>query len=85
MRIIIDTDLQVVIVPNSYYDYVDKLNEIITEAGGEALDYKAYIKNLFEKAYGTKIIRAEEVKEIKGAGAKKQKPSAQGASRHNEA
>lgn len=78
MRITIDTDLQVIIVPNSYYDYVDRLNEIITEAGGDELDYKSYIKTLFDKAYETKIIRADDVKKVKGTGTKKRKNAAQG-------
>lgn len=77
MRITIDTDLQVIIVPNSYYDYVDRLNEIITEAGGDELDYKSYIKTLFEKAYETKIIRADDVKKVKGTGTKKRKNAGQ--------
>ena len=33
MRITIDTDLQCVIVPNSYYEQIDKLNEVIEAAG----------------------------------------------------
>lgn len=33
MRITIDTELQAIIVPDSYYLQVDKLNEIITGAG----------------------------------------------------
>ena len=77
MRITIDTELQVIIVPDSYYDHVDRLNEIITEAGADALDYKAYIKTLFEKAYDTKIIRAEDVKKMKGTGTKKRKNAGQ--------
>ena len=39
MRITIDTDLQAIIVPESYYMQVDKLNEVIEEAGGTKLDY----------------------------------------------
>lgn len=31
MRITIDTDLQAIIVPESYYMQVDKLNEVIEE------------------------------------------------------
>ncbi len=65
MRITIDTDLQAIIVPDSYYMQVDKLNEVITEAGGKALDYNEYIKNCFEKAYATQIIRQDDVKKLK--------------------
>ena len=51
MRITIDTDLQAIIVPESYYMQVDKLNEVIEEAGGTKLDYTQYIKSCFDKAY----------------------------------
>lgn len=76
MRIVIDTELQAIIVPESYYTQVDKLNEVITEAGGNALDYTAYIHTCFEKAYATQIVRQGDVAKIKGTSAKKRKPSA---------
>lgn len=66
MRITIDTELQAIIVPESYYMQVDKLNEVIEEAGGEALDYTKYIKTCFEKAYNTQIIRQGDVAKMKG-------------------
>lgn len=66
MRIIIDTDLQVIIVPNSYYNQVDALNDIIESAGGKKLDYTEYIETLFQKAYKTKIIRQSDVAGEKG-------------------
>lgn len=65
MRITIDTELQAIIVPESYYMQVDKLNEVIEEAGGEALDYTKYIKTCFEKAYNTQIIRQGDVAKMK--------------------
>lgn len=65
MRIIIDTDLQAIIVPDSYTTHVDRLNEVITEAGGQPLDYTSYIRTCFEKAYATKVIRLSEVAELK--------------------
>ena len=73
MRITIDTEIQAIIVPDSYYMQVDKLNEIIIGAGGRKLDYKAYIKTCFEKAYATQIIRQEDVKRMKSANTKKRK------------
>lgn len=74
MRITIDTDLQAIIVPESYYMQVDKLNEVIEEAGGTKLDYKAYIKSCFEKAYATQIVRQNDVVKMKGT--KKRKTTA---------
>ena len=65
MRIIIDTDIQAIIVPDSYYMQVDKLNEVITEAGGKPLDYAAYIKTCFDKAYNTQIVRNSDVAKLK--------------------
>ena len=50
MRITIDTDLQCVIVPNSYYEQIDKLNEVIEAAGfdanvrGETLSIPEFIR-----------------------------------------
>ena len=76
MRITIDTELQAIIVPDSYYTQVDKLNEIILGAGGRKLDYSAYIKTCFEKAYNTQIICAEDVKRLKAETSKKRKPKA---------
>jgi len=76
MRITIDTELNAVIVPNSYYIQVDKLNDVIEAAGGKKLDYKDYIKTCFDKAYATQIVRAEDVKKIKGVKkAKEAKPA----------
>ena len=74
MRIIIDTDLQAIIVPESYYMQVDKLNEVIEEAGGTKLDYTQYIKSCFDKAYNTQIIRQNDVAKMKGT--KKRKATA---------
>lgn len=66
MRIIIDTDIQAVIVPDSYYMQVDKLNDIIATAGGKPLDYKEYIKTCFDKAYATQVIRSSDVPKARG-------------------
>ena len=53
---------------------MDKLNEVITEAGGKPLDYKDYIKTCFDKAYATQIIRQGDVSKVKGT--KKRKTAA---------
>lgn len=80
MRITIDTELQAIIVPESYYMQVDKLNEVISEAGGTALDYTEYIRTCFEKAYATQIVRQGDVAKIKGT--KKRKPTAKADEKH---
>lgn len=65
MRITIDTELQAIIVPDSYYSQVDKLNEIIVSAGGRKLDYEAYIRTCFDKAYETQIISQSDLAKLK--------------------
>ena len=65
MRITIDTELQAIIVPDSYYMQVDKLNEIITSVNGDKLDYEKYIKTCFDKAYETQIVRQSDVAKLK--------------------
>lgn len=82
MRIIIDTELQVIIVPDSYYTQVDKLNEIIISAGGRKLDYNAYIKTCFDKAYASQIICQEDVKKTKEAIKRKYKNTAKAEETH---
>ncbi len=64
-------------MPDSYYMQVDKLNEVIVEAGGRALDYNGYIRNCFEKAYAAQVICASDVVKIKGTKRKKIKASAE--------
>ena len=71
MRITIDTDLQCVIVPNSYYEQIDKLNEVIEAAGGNKLDYTQYIKDCFRNCFETKIIRQSDVSKQKPRKAKR--------------
>ena len=61
MRITIDTELQAIIVPNSFYYQIDKLNDIILAAGGNKLDYEQYIKDCFKLAMETKIVRQSDV------------------------
>lgn len=65
MRITIDTELQCIIVPNSYYTQIDKLNVIISAAGGKKLDYIHFIRDCFENAIESKILRLSDVRELK--------------------
>ena len=78
MRITIDTDIQAVIVPDSYYMQVDKLNEIIEAAGGKKLVYSEYVKTCFEKAYATQIIRSSDIPKVRGT-KNKRKPAGKSA------
>ena len=67
MRIIIDTELQAIIVPDSYYAQVDKLNEVIEATGGRKLVYADYVRMCFEKTYATQIICASDVPRVRAA------------------
>lgn len=66
MRIIIDTEMQAIIVPDTFYQQVNKLNDIITEAGGRKLEYNDYIRTCFEKAYNGKLMTASELTALRG-------------------
>ena len=77
MRITIDTELQAIIVPDSYYMQVDKLNEIIVSMEGKKLDYEKYIQTCFQKAYETQIVRQSDVAKLKPH-KKTNKPKAKG-------
>lgn len=66
MRIIIDTELQAIIVPDSYYMQIDKMNAVIAEVGGNKLEYSKYIKTCFDKAFETQIIRNSDIPKAKG-------------------
>jgi len=83
LRIIIDTELQAVIVPESYYGHVDKLNEIIAEAGGRPFEYDAYIRTCFEKAYNSRIMSQTELTELRG-GRRKKKAAADGSGKRKD-
>lgn len=74
MRITIDTELQAIIVPNSYYAQIDKLNDVILAAGGNKLEYEKYIRDCFNLAMESKIVRQSDVATLTPH--KKKKPAA---------
>lgn len=74
MRITIDTELQAIIVPNSYYNQIDKLNEVIAAVSEKKLDYTQYIKDCFAVAIENKIVRQSDVSTLTHP--KKKKPAA---------
>lgn len=75
MRITIDTGHQVIIVPNSYYTQIDKLNEVIEAAGGAKLDYTQHVKDSFANAVSMKVIYQSDIGTLAPRKAKK-KPNA---------
>lgn len=64
MRIIIDTDREQIIVPNTFYQQIDKRNDVLKKAGVEAdkmIDYTKFVKDAFETAYAKPFIRKEDL------------------------
>ena len=64
MRITIDTDKEVIIVPDTYYQQIDKKNEVLEKAGAgdKKIDYTKYIEESFASAIKKPIIRKSDLK-----------------------
>lgn len=63
MRIIIDTELQRIIVPDSFFNQIDKMNKVLSENGAtNKIDYEQYIKDAFSKASVNAPIRKADLK-----------------------
>ena len=67
MRITIDTEKEVIIVPDTFYKQIDRRNEIIAKAGvtGTKIDYVDFIKKSFEAAINNPVIRKMDLKNSK--------------------
>lgn len=68
MRIIIDTEMERIIVPDSFFTQIDKMNKILSENGTEKdklIKYEEYIQNEFSKAYAQAPIRKSDLKQYK--------------------
>ena len=66
MRIEIDTEKNLIIVPNTYYEQIDRKNQVLSDAGVDTkIDYTQYIRDSFNKAIESKIIRKEDLKRNK--------------------
>lgn len=63
MRIIIDTTLERVIVPDSFFNQIDKMNAVLAEHGGTEtrIEYTQYISDAFNKASQNAPIRKSDV------------------------
>ena len=68
MRFIIDTDLERIIVPDSFFNQIDKMNQVLVKHGGEnvkKIDYVEYLKEAIEKAEANAPVRKSDVKTLK--------------------
>lgn len=64
MRIIIDTETETIIVPDTYYKQIDKKNKVLVEAGAadKKIDYTQYVKDSFNAAINNPFIRKSDLK-----------------------
>ena len=68
MRFIIDTNLERVIVPDSFFNQIDKMNQVLVKHGGEnvqKIDYVQYIKDATTKSIANAPVRKSDVKTLK--------------------
>ena len=67
MRFIVDTNLERVIVPDSFFNQIDKMNQVLVENGAadKKVDYVKYIKDAMEKAIANAPVRKADVKSLK--------------------
>lgn len=63
MRIIIDTETEQVIVPDSFYAQIDKINELLVKAGAgeKKIDYTQYVEDAMKKAMKNPFIRKSDL------------------------
>lgn len=64
MRIIIDTDKEAIIVPDTYYQQIDKKNEVLEKAGAgdKKIDYTQFVKDSFALAIEKPMLRKQDLK-----------------------
>ena len=67
MRFIVDTNLERVIVPDSFFNQIDKMNQVLVDNGAadKKIDYVQYIKDAMEKAIANAPVRKADVKTLK--------------------
>ena len=67
MRFIIDTNLERVIVPDSFFNQIDKMNAVLEAngAGDKKIDYVKYINDAIAKAQKHAPVRKADVKSLK--------------------
>lgn len=63
MRIIIDTEKEQIIVPDTFYHTIDKKNDVLRQAGvtDKKIEYIDYVKDCFEKAVANPWVRKSDL------------------------
>lgn len=62
MRIIIDTDNDVIICPKTFWEDIRKKNEVLRSVNQEEVSHKEEVKKYFESAIKNDLVRAQDVK-----------------------
>lgn len=62
MRIIIDTDNDVIICPKTFWEDMRKTNEVLRSVGQQEISHKEKVKAYFESAIKNDLVRASDVK-----------------------
>lgn len=65
MRIIIDTDKNVVICPKPFWEDMRKKNEVLRSVGQEEASHKDEVTKFFNEAIKNDLVRASDVKTMK--------------------
>ena len=67
MRFTIDTELERIIVPDTFFNQIDKMNAVLEAngAGDKKIDYVKYINDAIAKAQKHAPVRKADVKSIK--------------------
>lgn len=61
MRIVIDTTKERIILPNSFFSQLDKMNKILEDGGSKKKwTAEAYVRDQFEKAMQNVMLRPED-------------------------
>ena len=67
MRITIDTELERIIVPDTFFNQIDKMNAVLEAngAGDKKIEYLKYINDAIAKAQQHAPVRKADVKSLK--------------------
>jgi len=67
MKFTIDTELERIIVPDSFFNQIDKMNKILKDNGAEdkKIDYVAFVNEAIEKAKVNALVRKSDLKTLK--------------------
>ena len=67
MRFTIDTELERIIVPDTFFNQIDKMNAVLEAngAGDKKIDYVKYINDAIAKAQKHAPVRKADVKSLK--------------------